>query len=90
MTPIESMARAIYATQGRPEPWERIYSGNQEGWLEMARAALVGLRDCGVTEGMVQRAAGLCGGTVKDRAVEFRAMLDAALQEDSGSNGRPG
>lgn len=82
MNAIEAMARAIYATQGRPEPWERIYSGNQEGWLEMARAALTALRDCEVTEGMVQAWVRVEPADKETQicAVEFRAMLDAALK----------
>lgn len=50
---------------------------------DIARAALIALRDCGVTEGMldawheIERS----GVNAHICALEFRAMLDAALDE---------
>lgn len=79
MTPIEAMARAIFAADvEESEGWDNCHPSLQNCYIISARAALTALRDCGVTEGMRKAWAHTsadCG-----PEVEFRAMLDAALK----------
>jgi len=85
MTPLEAMARAI-ASKRTVLQWDDCCEAFQTDCMEEARAALAALRDNGVTEGMVEawQAVPLSYGSSPPMANcqrEFRAMLDAALQE---------
>ena len=82
MNAIEAVARALANYAGDDYDFEH---GQKELYMDMARAALTALRDNGVTAKMF-----LAWNDAHGPADEFRAMLDAALQGDSGSNGRPG
>lgn len=83
MKPIEAMARALFSIANDDDEW------TWEDYVEPARAALTALRDNGVTEGMVDawvNAPVSLQIQVRDEyrmqaAGEFRAMLDAALNE---------
>lgn len=87
MTPIEAMAKAYYeATKpGHHAGWETYSSveGNLEWALNGMRAALIALRDCGVTEGMLDRWLDADITTSEEAQCEttWRAMLDAAMGE---------
>lgn len=83
MNVIEAMARAIDSGA-----WMPSYVGDgtrRDMALVKARNALIALRDVGVTEGM-NYAANLAEApknwtTQTIRQAQFRAMLDAALEE---------
>ena len=87
MSPLEAMVRAHWEA-GRTAGWpmlEELTDAQRYDLKEQMRAALTALRDNGVTAKMF-----LAWNDAHGPADEFRAMLDAALQGDSGSNGRPG
>ena len=93
MSPVEAVAKAIarkFAETttadgvARCGPVERYVEDHWQDWLGEARAALTALRDCGVTEGMVEAWVIVpptpdCD-PAENCANEFRAMLDAALE----------
>jgi len=76
MSPLEAMARAMRSVV----PFHSPSLAD-----ELARAALVALRDNGVTEGMKYpgRPEGCVPGERIRPETLFRAMLDAALKENS-------
>ena len=86
MSPLEAMARAICVTDFGN--WDALSDRLRNHYVSQARAALTALRDCGVTEGMIDAYYAVPvtlgdghGGETCYAAAEFRAMLDAALQE---------
>ena len=83
MSPIEAMATSMLhadlALFGyEPRALETVNGVQREMYERHARAALIALRDNGVTEGMSEAASHVDGVYVGDQ--EFRAMLDAALE----------
>lgn len=95
MNAIEAVARAIarkFAETttadgvARCGPVERYVEDHWQDWLGEARAALTALRDNGVTEGMIAACEESwsefqANETGEQVLAEFRAMLDAALEE---------
>ena len=90
MSPLDAMVRAHWEA-GRTAGWpmlEELTDAQRYDLKEQMRAALTALRDNGVTQRMYDAAYDVRPSDNFDGI--FCAMLDAALQGDSGSNGRPG
>lgn len=77
--PIDAMVRAHYEWRTVVDKFDDLPVEYQQDEINSMRAALTALRDCGVTEGMVK--AGHLDRDVASVNYEFRAMLDAALDQ---------